>query len=396
MPETPAPLTLSLMYCLDSEQGHIFSYNRTFGEAVRTLGWEHRATIRAAARVAELPPGWTRTLGAQKYFFKGGLLLKFEKEWRLITTLATYLRELMRTETRPIILVLEWFHLVHLWAFCASLLAVPRRRELSALFVYRFGFPNNRDRILYRLTMTVVRALLGREHVTLFTETDVVATELTREFGQTVHLLPMPQIVQPHEPVTLPDWSSAPDRTGKLVCWWPGVPAVDKGLALIERLTTLTTPAARQLIVVADRRAGLVKHPAGCEVLALSDTLTRAEYAGWLQTMDLALLPYAPHAYANRTSGVFADALCMGKLPVITDGTWMARELRRYGLAELIVDWERADLPETLLRLARDASLRARFDVMRADYQATHSVPGYARTLQRVLVDAPAKQPAPP
>ncbi|MCC7359397.1 MAG: hypothetical protein IT317_07965 [Anaerolineales bacterium] len=393
MPDRLAPLTLSIMYCLDSEQGHIFSYNRAFGEAARLLGWEHRATVRAAARVAELPPGWTRTLGAQRYFFRGGLPLKFEKEWRLIVTLARYLRALLRTETRPIILVLEWFHLVHLFAFCASLLAVPRRRELSALFVYRFAFPNNRDRILYKLIMAVVRALIGREHVTIFTETEVAAAALRRDLGQPAHLLPIPNVVLPDEPVSPPAWASTPERAGKLVCWWPGVPAVDKGLALIERLTTLASPAARELVVVADQRAGLSPHPGGCGVHLLADHLSRAEYAGWLATMDVALLPYAPSAYANRTSGVLADAVCMGKLPVVRDGTWLARELRRYALEALIVDWDDPDLPQTLISLAQDAAVRAQLERMSADYLAFHGIRGYARTLERVLL-GPARPPA--
>jgi hypothetical protein len=385
MREGAPPLAVSIMYCLDTEQGHIFSYNRTFGEAVRTIGWEHRAAVRAAARVVALPEGWTRDLGTTRYVFRGGLLLQLEKEWRLITSLAAYLRRVVGQEPRPIVLLLEWFHVVHLFAFCASLLAVPRRRKLSAWFVYRFGFVRTIDRVLYRALHAAIQRLLGPGQVAVFSETDTVAEELRRAFGKPVHLLPMPQIVQPHEPATLPAWATTPERQGKLVCWWPGVPAHDKGLVVVRQLAASTAPEACQVVIVADQRAHLAPAPGGCGVIGLPNNLTRAEYAGWLKTMDIALLPYLPGAYAHRTSGVFADAICMGKIPVVTGGTWMARELSRYGLDQLILDWDSPTLLADLIRIAADPAIFTGLARMRADYQAFHSVAGYAAVLERVL-----------
>lgn len=379
------PLAISVMYSLESEQGHILSYNLTFGEAVQSMGWDHRATVRAAARVAELPAGWTRDLGSGKYVFRRNPWQRIERVGRLMTTLAAYLRRTIAHEPRPIVLLLEWFHVVHLMAFCGSLLAVPRRRQLHAWFLYRFDFTNRWDRSLHLGLHWLLRRLLGREHIVLFTEADSVAAKLSGIFGQTVHLLPMPQMLQPHEHRVRPAWADSPERRGKLVCWWAGVPSVDKGQAVIECLIGLTTPEAGQVCIVADQRMGRVAPKGGCKVILLPDTLNRAEYAGWLDTMDMALLPYSPVIYANRTSGVFADSVCMGRLPVVTDGTWMARELRRYQLDDLIVDWDRPDIFAELLRLARDNEVRQKLGRLSADYQDLHSVAGYARALRNIV-----------
>ena len=48
--------------------------------------------------------------------------------------------------------------------------------------------------------------------------------------------------------------------------------------------------------------------------------------------------------YREPTSGVFAEALALGKPVVVTSGTWMARELRRSGGGAEFVDGDAADL----------------------------------------------------
>lgn len=42
------------------------------------------------------------------------------------------------------------------------------------------------------------------------------------------------------------------------------------------------------------------------------------------------LLPYSPTEYALRTSGIFIEALGLGRLVITTNGTWMAEELQHW------------------------------------------------------------------
>ncbi len=64
-------------------------------------------------------------------------------------------------------------------------------------------------------------------------------------------------------------------------------------------------------------------------VTVVEDALPTAAYHRLLQEATVVILPYDAVAYADRSSGVFADALACGALPVVPDGTWMADELRR-------------------------------------------------------------------
>ena len=45
---------------------------------------------------------------------------------------------------------------------------------------------------------------------------------------------------------------------------------------------------------------------------------------------DLILLPYSQESYSVQTSGIFTEALSMGKPVIVTDDTWMSYELKYF------------------------------------------------------------------
>ena len=50
------------------------------------------------------------------------------------------------------------------------------------------------------------------------------------------------------------------------------------------------------------------------------------------------LMPYDPEIYAHCTSGIFIEALGLGRPVITTDGTWMAHQLRKWPAAGLTMD----------------------------------------------------------
>ncbi|NGX56918.1 MAG: hypothetical protein K1060chlam5_01171, partial [Candidatus Anoxychlamydiales bacterium] len=75
----------------------------------------------------------------------------------------------------------------------------------------------------------------------------------------------------------------------------------------------------------------------------LSSHLTRSEYNEKMSNAKLILLPYDEESYRYRTSVIFVEAIVSGIIPTTTKNTWMASELVKYDLEDLIVDWERPD-----------------------------------------------------
>jgi glycosyltransferase involved in cell wall biosynthesis len=63
----------------------------------------------------------------------------------------------------------------------------------------------------------------------------------------------------------------------------------------------------------------------------------KSDYFSCIGRARWILLPYDPEPYAERTSGIFIEALGLGVPVVITAGTWMATELRVRGGRGLVM-----------------------------------------------------------
>ncbi len=70
---------------------------------------------------------------------------------------------------------------------------------------------------------------------------------------------------------------------------------------------------------------------AGGRVQIHKGEMSQDAYQNALCAADLVLLPYDPAGYALQTSGVFSEAMAMGKVSIVPDGTWMADMAREYG-----------------------------------------------------------------
>jgi len=110
--------------------------------------------------------------------------------------------------------------------------------------------------------------------------------------------------------------------------------------------------------------------------------LKREEYVAQLAKSDIILLPYDPVAYYARTSGLFVEAICAGKVVFTREGSWLAHELHRYDLHELITDF--ASL-EHMISIAQDAEVLKKLARMQQAYQKFHSVENFAQTISAIL-----------
>ena len=63
----------------------------------------------------------------------------------------------------------------------------------------------------------------------------------------------------------------------------------------------------------------------------IEGALATDEFVDVLCSADVILFPYCPEAYKYVQSGVFTQALTLGKIVIVTEGTHIASELERYG-----------------------------------------------------------------
>ncbi len=59
--------------------------------------------------------------------------------------------------------------------------------------------------------------------------------------------------------------------------------------------------------------------------------MTQEEYQNTMSRADLVLLPYLSAGYTLQTSGIFSEAMAMGKVSIIPEGTWMADMTKKLG-----------------------------------------------------------------
>ncbi len=59
--------------------------------------------------------------------------------------------------------------------------------------------------------------------------------------------------------------------------------------------------------------------------------MSQEEYQHTLNRADLVLIPYIPAGYALQTSGIFSEAMALGKPSIIPEGTWMADMAHKVG-----------------------------------------------------------------
>ena len=116
--------------------------------------------------------------------------------------------------------------------------------------------------------------------------------------------------------------------------------------------------------------AAILKGFAGLPSVSLMDEcLATADYNATLAEADLILLPYHLDHYALRTSGVFCEARCAGRLVIATKGSWAGDRVEREGGGWVVSEKNPADLasgiaralgPERLAKAAEAAALQER------------------------------------
>jgi len=73
-------------------------------------------------------------------------------------------------------------------------------------------------------------------------------------------------------------------------------------------------------------------------VTILDHPLSNEEYFSWMGKSSVVVCIYDRSAYSHRVSGILLEAFALGKPVIVTDGTWLARQVKRYGGGVIIDD----------------------------------------------------------
>lgn len=117
----------------------------------------------------------------------------------------------------------------------------------------------------------------------------------------------------------------------------------------------------------------------------IKTNLTHKNYINYIKKSQLIILPYSSKLYKFRTSGIFIECVSVAKPMLVTEGTWMASEYKKFNLNELIVkDWSKYNLKSNL-KIIFSKKIKVKLLKIQKKYKEFHNMYKYANILENNL-----------
>lgn len=392
--DTP-PTFIGVALHIYGGKGHVLSYHKALGEAIRLNVWEHLAVISPDLNLPKLPTEWTvEYIDSGVLDLEGSEVIRLIKRlnfWSFIKSMYILRRDFSRVMRKEIarksnkkIIFLESFNPLQLIAFVLSLFFV-KRKQLSVWIMYRggpdWGGPKHRlmarsFAFLFRAMNPIIQLLVGKNNFVLLTDSEMLSSTLPNYYRRVVHCVPIPHTDGQHTNSEL-----SMKSIGQITCWWPGAPRAEKGLDIIQKLAAVMDPEAHKLTLVVARSVNLSSKKGCISIEMIDDKLSQQDYANRFFSSDIILLPYDKDIYSESTSGIFTESIVAGVIPLVTKGTWMAYELEKRDLGELVLEWDNVPLIQFIRKVAKDESIKQKVSAMRDEYRTFHTIPSFAHSL---------------
>lgn len=362
----------SLMPCLNTEVGHIYAYNHSLATSLKLNGWNHIGVIPKECTIDTLPKHWLKLFTSDHWDADKPFHLRVVAALKNIPPFIRLFKRIKKSLKTPSILFIE-HGLHHLLGCIVALMTI--NPDIEIWIVHRYDYQDQPFRAkIFKLFHRLLKWRLGKNRVKLLTDSELLAQTQTKLFQSQIHLLPIPHT--PAEKIHQPRQANS-----KLLLWWPGGSIrEDKGLKDIQKLADHLTESTK--LILADKAKPLFNRQV--HINFIETILTRLEYEKWMYQVDFVLLPYLPSIYHSSTSGIFVEAIVAGSIPITTAGTWMAHELQKHHLSELILDWDKP-IVNRLHAIKEDAVIDQKLKNMQHSYQEFHSIEGFANSMKSIL-----------
>ncbi|NGX59023.1 MAG: hypothetical protein KR126chlam3_00167 [Chlamydiae bacterium] len=366
MCKSSKPIIYSLIPNLRTIEGHDYIYHLSVQQAAKINNMPFAASIPCAFTQPDLPSNWEK---------KFSNIINRYKSISIFIRLREFSKIFQKKQERNRVFFLESFNTYEFVALALSVLFSMNKKE-SLLLLLRYDL----SLIRKRTYLTIIKLISWKlkKKLVLLTDSDLLMKSWQKACKRPVHLVPIPHTVHMMSPPTI--W-----KEDKCLCWWPGEPRKAKGLSTIQQLCTLHDPISSKMKLILSEETPIASMKQSLTLTLISGRLSRADYLHWLHKCDVVFLPYDPKIYANGTSGIFVEAICAGKMVLVKDKSWLAYELKRFELDQLIVDWENPYFFSHLNTLRDDSSIKKKLEKMRKAYRNFHSVESFAKTLKVIL-----------
>lgn len=349
--------------------GHHYTYFTAIHKAASLIGIQAITVIPKKCNV-KLDKSWKREFGYSK-----------NRWFRALINLYDYCRIVFKLRKEEVTILYECT-VPHLFEIVIASLCFHKKGNHVWLF-FRDTIPENTIKRWWQKNLSKILMLILRDDLTFVTDSELIAKTMKRLVRKSVHTLPIP-----HAESFSTKENYQPKKNSRLLLWLPGCPSQAKGLEHLRTLLFSKDPKAQQMTLMISERArnDFDNIPLSTmHICFLKEVLSIEEYTTVMARADFIVLPYSPKTYIHRTSGVFTETIVAGKIPFVKAGSWLAYELLKYDLGDLIVDWDDPYLPSKMLDLSQNPSILNKLSNMQRSYKEYHSITNFARKMWKII-----------
>ena len=276
-----------------------------------------------------------------------------------------------------------------------KLLPSFKRPKVVCLFRYD-------PRGMMNFVARIMRGLVNEGVIILATDSDDLSRDYKVRTGLRFHVLPIPHIPVSVEKDFHFDRASKPIRLTYL-----GDARIEKGLDTLLGAIHLLDQAIRERriefviqssVFLATNGIGSVveqlqklesEHEFGVKLIR--EPMDTRSYYALLASSDVVVLPYRKAVYHSRTSGILVEAIAAGKPVIVSNGTWMASQVKQHGSGMIIEEDNASDLARAVQTVAAKIDeLRDQAEQKAVAWRARHN----ADRLLDTLLDLCERMPA--
>lgn len=347
----PKTLFISLAPNVFEESGHGIIYQKCLESAAKSFQSSFIALFPKKSNIQETKTSWSRFFNPNRWF----RLIDFCRLFQI------------KAEKR--VFFLETFSFVDFSFLSIASSLFSKKTDLVCLLFRHDLLHLPQQGKLHLFLIRLCKLRLGDRFIML-TDSELIAKGFKAHLKHEMMVLPIPHT----DHIT-----SVKVKDEKIVCWWPGPPRPAKGLQDLLHLANLPSRDPLKIELVAAEKSKLPN------TTLIADVLTREEYLHYLQQSDFILLPYDADVYKSGTSGIFVETVVAGKIPVVKEGSWLAYELLKHQLPELILEWNHQAFFTDLLNLMDNDQMKRKLAAMRQHYLQFHSQKTFEDSLHTSL-----------
>ena len=403
-------------HTLKDYQGHSFEYCKSVREIAMAKGWKV-----TTLGTSLLEPEVEKELKALKFFAHGffhdfalhtiiyqfpGRLQEFLcSRWNYRQHSKSLFHDLCKllpdcNNSEPVLILFPTFSfndIIGITRFAEKL--SPSSNTQIAMVQHFTSRPNfDKDRFphrLYKHSLHYLSQSSAKNRINLFTDSQDLANEYKFYIDKPFKVLPIPHTQYSSEQPSI----KTPSK--KLVIGYLGDARINKGFHMIPETIKYVNSSLGSDAVHWEIQANIRKHQEWQTVQAVNLLKTMPtiklheaamdtdSYHKLMADIDIFMLPYTLENYHSQTSGVFSEIRGLGKVSVVTKGTWMAREITNHGGGTLCMPEDSKSLADALLESVKAyPQLKAQAKFAKAKWCEFHNSENY---ITELISDIPFK-----